>query len=137
MTILVIASAFYAWVTQGAGDLYHMQWIFNTCNILRTIGFMQVTFYLYLYEKFHKTCVTTREKEMIEAGLATDMNFSHREIKKNLIDYVMVPLVAPIYGSIPCAQAQIQHFWTLDLIYTVSKKVTRQRTKPLSAVALL
>lgn len=88
---------------------------------------------LFLYEKFHKICVTTREREMNEAGLSKGMCFSHRHIKKNFIDYAMAPLVAPLYGSIPTAQAQLMHFFTLDLVYTVSKKVTRQRAKSVLA----
>jgi hypothetical protein len=35
-------------------------------------------------------------------------------------------LVAPMFGSIPASQAQISHFWTLDLVYAVSKKPEKQ-----------
>ncbi len=135
-TILIIASTLYVWVSEGNGDPHNLSWIFDVCNVLRTAGFMEVAVYLFLYESFHRICVSTREKEMNEAGLAEGMRFSHRNLRKNYIDYVMVPLVAPIYGAIPCAQAQICHFWTLDLVYTVSKKVTRQRAKSLSAEAM-
>jgi hypothetical protein len=132
-TILILASTLYIWVTEGTTDVYGLSWIFTVCNVLRTTGFMTVAFYLFLYERFHQICLEGREKEMADAGLSKGMNFSHRAVKKNFIDYVMVPLVAPIFGSIPCAQAQICHFWTLDLVYTVSKKVTRQRAKSLRA----
>ncbi len=136
MTILVIASTLYMWVTEDAEDVHGVAWIFEICKYLRTLGFMQVAFYLFLYENFHKIAVAIREKEMNDAGLAKGMNFSHRSLRQNFIDYVMVPLVAPLYGAIPCAQAQICHFWTVDLVYTVSKKVTRQRAKSVSAEAL-
>ncbi|KAL1902831.1 hypothetical protein Sste5346_000742 [Sporothrix stenoceras] len=136
MTILVVMSTLYMWVTEGADDIHGVNWIFQICKYLRTLGFMQVAFYLFMYENFHKIAVATREKEMNDAGLAKGMNFSHRTLRKNFIDYIMVPLVAPIYGAIPCAQAQICHFWTVDLVYTVSKKVTRQRTKSVSAEAM-
>lgn len=137
MTILVIASTLYIWVTEGTADVHGVSWIFSLCNILRTAGFMEVALYLFLYESFHRICVESREKEMSDAGLLKGMHFSRREVKTNFIDYVMVPLVAPIFGSIPCAQAQICHFWTLDLVYTVSKKVTRRRAKSLTADALV
>lgn len=94
---------------------------------------MEVALLLFLYEQFHKICVTTREREMHEAGLAKGMCFSHRNVKKNFVDYALVPLVAPLYGAIPTGQAQIMHFFTLDLVYTVSKKVTRQRAKSMLA----
>ncbi|KAK0657496.1 glycosyl transferase family group 2-domain-containing protein [Cercophora newfieldiana] len=137
MNILVFASIIWIWITEGTGDIHGVNWIFTACNILRTAGFMEVALYLALYESFHRICVESREKEMSDAGLTKGMHFSRREVKTNYIDYVMVPLVAPFFGSIPCAQAQIFHFWTLDLVYTVSKKVTRKRGKSLSAEAMV
>ncbi|KAK3397953.1 glycosyl transferase family group 2-domain-containing protein [Sordaria brevicollis] len=133
MTILVIGSTLYLWLVDGAADAPGTGWIFGVCNVLRTVGFIEVGLYLFLYEKFHKICVETREKEMSDAGLTKGMHFSHRATKKNWIDYIMVPLVATVYGSIPCAHALIWHFWTLDLVYTVSKKVTRTRGKSVSS----
>lgn len=137
MTILIITSTLYLWVSDGGQDMYAVKWIWPICNVLRTAGFLEVAVYLFLYENFHKICLETREKEMSYAGLTKGMHFSRREVKTNFIDYVMVPLVAPIFGSIPCAQAQICHFWTLDLVYTVSKKVTRRRGKSLTAEAMV
>ncbi|KAM7206960.1 Glycosyl transferase family group 2 domain containing protein [Rhypophila sp. PSN 637] len=137
MTILIFASTLLLWITEGSDDLQNVMWIYPICNILRTAGFLEVAVYLGLYENFHKICLETREKEMSYAGLTKGMHFSSRDVKTNFIDYVMVPLVAPIFGSIPCAQAQICHFWTLDLVYTVSKKVTRKRGKSLSAESMV
>ncbi|RFU76213.1 hypothetical protein TARUN_6035 [Trichoderma arundinaceum] len=129
MMILVIASALYTWVTEGSEDPNNLAWIFSTCNVLRTMGFMGVAVYIFIYESFHRVCVRARERDMIQAGLADGMCFSHRSLKKNFVDYFLVPLVAPLYGAIPCAQAEIAHFWTADLEYAVSKKATRQRAK--------
>lgn len=133
MTILVLASTLYDFVTDGGSDPHNLAWIFFWCNILRTVGFMEVALYMCLYERFHRTAAANREREMTEAGLAKGMCFSYRAPKTNFYDYVMVPLVAPLYGAIPCAHAQLQHFWTVDLVYTVSKKVTRQRAKSVTA----
>ncbi|KUI67300.1 hypothetical protein VM1G_02717 [Cytospora mali] len=135
-TILIVASTLYVWATEGHADVHGLNWIFDVCNVLRTAGFMEVAFLLFLYESFHRTCVQTREKEMSDAGLAKGMNFSHRRLNKNWKDYCMVPMVAPLFGAIPCAQAQICHFWTIDLVYTVSKKVTRQRSRSVAATVL-
>ncbi|ORY70994.1 glycosyl transferase family group 2-domain-containing protein [Pseudomassariella vexata] len=127
-TILILFSAVYMWVTAGKADIHGVNWIFEVCNYLRNVGFLEVVVLLFFYETFHKICLETLQKEMTDAGLAKDMNFSPRSWRRNFIDYFMVPLVAPIYGSIPCAQAQICHFWTVDLVYTVSQKATRQRS---------
>lgn len=137
MTIMVVASTLYVWVTDGNPDVHGLNWIFDVSNVLRTAGFMEVALLLFMYESFHRLAVQTREKEMNEAGLAKGMNFSHRKISTNWKDYTMVPLVAPLFGAIPCAQAQICHFWTIDLVYTVSKKVTRQRSRSVTAAAAL
>ncbi|KAK4085460.1 CAZyme family GT2 [Trichoderma aggressivum f. europaeum] len=129
MLILVVASALYTFVTEGSDDPNNLSWIFLTCNVLRTMGFMEMAVYIFLYESYHRVCVRTRERDMIQAGLADGMCFSQRSLKKNFVDYLLVPMVAPLYGAIPCAQAEIAHFWTADLQYTVSKKALRQRAK--------
>ncbi|KAI0482344.1 glycosyl transferase family group 2-domain-containing protein [Xylariaceae sp. FL0804] len=129
MTILVVASTLYALVTEGGSDPHEVGWIFQICNVLRTTGFMECALMLLMYERFHKVGAASREREMQEAGLAKGMCFSHRTFRTNFVDYLMVPLVAPLYGALPCAHAQFMHFFTNDLVYTVSKKVTRQRAK--------
>jgi hypothetical protein len=40
----------------------------------------------------------------------------------NVLGCVWIPLVAPLYGSIPRIHAQYSHFWTVDLVYVVSNK---------------
>ncbi|KAI1757297.1 glycosyl transferase family group 2-domain-containing protein [Xylaria castorea] len=136
MTILVVTSTLYASVTEGGSDPHNVGWIFQICKVLRTVGLVECALLLFLYERFHKIGATTREKEMQEAGLAKGMCFSHRSLRANFLDYLMFPLVAPLYGSIPSAQAQLMHFFTHDLVYTVSKKVTRQRAKSFIAEVL-
>ncbi|KID77350.1 uncharacterized protein G6M90_00g098280 [Metarhizium brunneum] len=134
MTILVFASALYVWFADGNGDPHNVAWIFAVSNMLRTMGFMGVACYLFLYESYHRICVAAREKEMTRAKLADGMCFSHRSVKKNFVDYILVPVVAPLYGAIPCAQAEICHLWTVNLVYAVSKKVTRQRATSKAAM---
>lgn len=133
MTILVVASALYLFVTEGNGDPNELAWTFQVSNVLRALGFSLVICYLFVYESYHRVAVNAREREMTEAGLAKGMNFSRRSWKANFLDYILIPVVAPIYGAIPCAQAEIAHFWTQELVYTVSKKATRERAKSLIA----
>ena len=137
MTILVVASTLFLWVTDGKEDPNNFGWIWTLSNVLRTAGFMLVACYLFLYESLHRTSVAAREQEMKEAGLHRNMHFSYRSFRKNFMDYIMVPIVAPLYGAIPCIQAEISHFWTQDLVYTVSKKVTRERARSLIAAAVV
>ena len=88
---------------------------------------MMIGVYMSLYESYHRVCVTAREKEMKKAGLADGMYFSYRSLRKNIWDYFLIPLVAPLYGTIPSLQAEICHLWTTDLTYTVSRKAVRER----------
>lgn len=127
MPIFVLASTIFLWVTEGKEDTGNLRWLLQLCGPLRAAGFMAGAAYIMFYERYHKACVAMREKEMKEAGLFEGMCFSHRTLKGNWKDYAMVPIVAPLYGAIPCIQAEISHFWTMDLVYTVSKKVTRQQ----------
>jgi hypothetical protein len=126
MPVLVVSSTIFAWLLEGQEDPHGFIWIFQVSNFLRTSGFMAMGVYVFLYERFHRFCASNREKEMKEAGLADGMCFSYRSLKTNFMDYLMVPICAPLYGSIPCIQAELSHFWSIDLVYTVSKKVTRQ-----------
>ena len=133
MTVLVIASTLFMRATEGAADIHGVKWMFETCKYLRTMGVFQIAFYLFMYESFHGLAVAMRQREMTDAGLAEGMHFSHRSLRKNFLDYIMVPLVAPIYGALPSIRAQTCHLWTTDLVYIVSKKATRQRTKSTTA----
>lgn len=129
MMILVVASTLYTWVTEGGEDPNNLSWIFSTCNVLRPLGLVEVAVYMLIYESYHRVCVRARERDMTQAGLAEGMCFSHRSLKQNFVDYFLVPAVALLFGTLPCAQAEISHFWTADLEYAVSKKAIRQRAK--------
>ncbi|KAJ4130899.1 hypothetical protein NW768_006438 [Fusarium equiseti] len=127
MAILVLSSALYVKLTENNDDPRNLTWIFDWCNIIRIYGFFQIGIYVSLYESYHQVGVATREREMVKAGLADGMDFSRRSLKKNWSDYLVIPVVAPLYGTIPSAQALICQLWGQDLVYTVSKKATRQQ----------
>ena len=66
----------------------------------------------------------TREDEMKRAGLWDRMQggFSYRTWKKNFVDYTLMPVTGTMFGTIPAVMAEISHFWTDQLVYTVSAK---------------
>ncbi|KAF4996465.1 hypothetical protein FDECE_12438 [Fusarium decemcellulare] len=127
MTVLVLASALFVKMTEGSEDPKNLAWIFEWCNRIRIYGFFQLGIYVFLYESYHRLGVASREREMVRAGLAGEMDFSRRSLRKNWADYLVIPLVAPLYGTIPSAQALICQLWTQDLVYAVSKKATRRQ----------
>jgi hypothetical protein len=136
MAILVFASAAYIWVMDGREDPNNLMWTFWWSKILRTSGFMMIGCFMFLYESYHRVCVTARQKEMTKAGLAEGMCFSYRSFRKNIVDYILIPIVAPLYGTIPSFQAEMAHLWTTDLVYTVSKKASRQRSRSIDAAEM-
>lgn len=129
MAVLVVSSGIWNWITQGNGDPNGLNWTFTVSAILRTVGFMTIGAYLFLYESYHRLAVKARERDMRHAGLDEGMSFSHRSLKKNIFDYVLIPLVAPLYGTIPAMQAAVAQLWTVDLVYKVSKKEGRQKVE--------
>jgi hypothetical protein len=130
MAILTIASGIHDFLAQynAIPDPGSIAWTFQVAGYLRIIGFLMVAVYMAMYENLHELCVSQRKAEMRNASplLYAQSTFSTRQWRKNWTDYVLIPIVAPLFGSIPASWAQFSHFWTLDLVYTVSKKPERQ-----------
>jgi hypothetical protein len=80
-----------------------------------------------LYEKYHFICVTSREQEMLRAGLAERMidGFSYRKSWTRCLDYALFPIAGVVYGSFPTMVALVNQLWTLKLVYRVSMKPKR------------
>ncbi|MCJ1478071.1 hypothetical protein MMC13_006746 [Lambiella insularis] len=104
-------------------------WSFGFNGTLRLIGFILFSFFLFLYEGYHQLCVRTREDEMKRAGLWDRMQggFSYRSWKRNFVDYCLLPVTGTMFGTIPAVMAEISHFWTDQLVYTVSAKPQLKR----------
>ncbi|KAF4975414.1 hypothetical protein FZEAL_7793 [Fusarium zealandicum] len=122
MVLLVLASSLYVKLTEGNEDPHNLAWVFTWCSTIRLFGFFQIGVYVFLYESFHRVGMTSRQKAMAKAGLADDMTFSRRSLRKNWVDYLVIPLVAPLYGTIPSAQALICQLFYQDLVYTTAEK---------------
>ncbi|KAJ4163296.1 hypothetical protein LMH87_005035 [Akanthomyces muscarius] len=127
MAVLVVSSGIWNWITENNGDPNGLNWTFTVSAILRLVGFAAIGAYLFLYESYHRLAVKARERDMRHAGLDTGMSFSHRCFKKNVFDYILIPLVAPLYGTLPAMQAAVAQLWTVELVYQVSKKESRQK----------
>jgi hypothetical protein len=125
--VLVISSSLYSLITADRPDSQGLGWIFALTGYLRVAGFVLMTFYFTLYEQYHQAGVSDRQAEMKAAGLASSMHgtFSYRTFRGNFFDYCIFPLVGLFYGSIPAVQAQMSHFYTINLDYKVSKKPVR------------
>ncbi|KAK5019064.1 hypothetical protein LTR16_000899 [Cryomyces antarcticus] len=129
---LVLSSLLYTATRPASAIPASLLWAFQVTAYLRTFSALGIIRLFTLYEDYHRTCVRTREEEMQRAGLAQRMrgSFVKRKFWPNVCDYALFPVSGMLFGSVPAMHAQICHFWTVDLTYTVSKKPQRKGVGP-------
>lgn len=73
-----------------------------------------------------------RFQEMYAAGLTDGLKdksgFTYRKLwgwRGNWSDYTVFPIAGTVFGSLPALIAVCCHFYTLKLVYKVSKKPSR------------
>jgi len=54
-------------------------------------------------------------------------SFSYRTFGKTGLDFCLFPVAGIIFGSAPAIVALVCQFWTLSLVYKVSKKPQRMQ----------
>ncbi|RFU30484.1 hypothetical protein B7463_g5849, partial [Scytalidium lignicola] len=131
MTIFIISFSIYSFLTSASNTSpppSHLTYMLTLTSYTCLLSFAIVALYMTLYETYHTHCIATRTLEMRRAGLYDGMkenenSFSYRSWRNNWIDYVVSPLVAPVYRSILASQAQIAYLWTRELVYMVSVKL--------------
>ena len=139
LTVALATGVLYSTYTPASVTHPLLLWSFGFNGTLRFVGILLTFFYLYLYENYHLICVRAREEEMKRAGLWERMQggFSYRSMKKNWIDYCLMPVAGMLFSTIPAVVAEVSHFWTDKLVYTVSAKprLLKEVEKELVALA--
>lgn len=129
ITLILLTTTLYNLLTPSTQVPILLRQSLLISDRLRLCSLITFATFFFLYERFHQTCIDSREQEMITAGLAGKMegSFSHRKSwRKNVLDYATFPIAGIIFGSFPSVIAQFSHFWTLSLVYRVSKKPERK-----------
>jgi hypothetical protein len=129
ITIILLTATLYTLLTPATQVPILLRQSLLISDRLRLCSLIAFITYFFLYERFHYTCVQSREQEMMVAGLAGKMegSFSHRQSwRRNVVDYATFPIAGIIFGGFPSVVAQLSHFWTLSLVYRVSKKPERK-----------
>ena len=129
ITLILLLTTIYTCLTPTTQIPILFQQSLLISDRLRLCSLIAFITFFFLYERFHHTCVEARKHEMIAAGLAGKMEggFSRRlNWKKNVVDYATFPIAGMIFGSFPSVIAQLSHFWTLSLVYKVSRKPERK-----------
>ncbi|KAI9829786.1 MAG: hypothetical protein M1838_005858, partial [Thelocarpon superellum] len=128
--IILIVTSIYMFFTPP-GDIHPtMQWVFDVTGYMRFSSFLGMICVFFLYDDFHHACVKNREDEMRAVGLADRMqgSFTYRKAPSKYLDYFLFPIAGIIFGSAPAIHAQVAQFWSLNIVYSVSKKPPRKAT---------
>ena len=127
ITFHIIGSGIYTLFTPSTQIPSLLLYALDLTGYLRAVSFVIFLYFFYLYEIFHSTCVSSRETEMVQAGLADRLidGFSYRNWRKNGIDFILFPVAGTLFVSLPATVALIWQLWTLNLVYKVSKKPQR------------
>ena len=127
ITFHMIASGLYTLFTPSAQIPSLLLYALDLTGYLRAASFVIILYFFYLYEIFHSICVSSRETEMVQAGLADRLidGFSYRNWKKHGVDFMLFPVAGTLFVSLPATVALIWQLWTVSLVYKVSKKPQR------------
>ena len=127
ITFHIVSSGIYTLFTPSTQIPSLLLYALDLTGYLRAVSFVIFLYFFYLYEIFHSTCVSSRETEMVQAGLADRLidGFSYRNWRKNGIDFILFPVAGTLFVSLPATVALIWQLWTLNLVYKVSKKPQR------------
>ena len=123
--ILLLASIIYTTLTPTHKIHPQLLNTFATCTTIRNLSFFVMQLALLLYEGFHHVCVTARAQDMRVAGIEESFSFRYPWRAKYLAERVTFPIAGALYSAAPAVYAQVCHFWTDRMVYTVSLKPIR------------
>lgn len=125
--ILAATTLFYRYLTPTC--LSPVTWIFLLTDRLSFTAFLATLSFFYSYQRYYDLAAELRRTEAAGPDPAHHTR-CHSTIKfwRNILDCIWLPIVAPLYGSLPAIHAQLMHFWTIDLVYVVSNKATKAKT---------
>jgi hypothetical protein len=127
ITLLVVGGGLYTSFTPSDRIPRLLLQTLNLTGYVRLVCALNFFYFFFLYESYHHTCVKTREEEMLRVGLGDRMvdAFSYRNWRKTGLDFGVFPVAGILFGTVPAVVALVSQFWTLDLVYKVSKKPQR------------
>lgn len=127
ITLLIIGGGLYTLFTPQDSIPRLLLQTLDITGYLRIVSALNFIYFFFLYESYHYICVKGREEEMLRAGLADSMMnaFSYRSLHKTGLDFALFPVAGIVFGTVPAVVALTCQFWTLSLVYKVSKKPQR------------
>jgi hypothetical protein len=127
ITLVIVGGGLYTLSTPPDHIPHILLRTLDITGYLRIVSAMNFLYFFYLYETYHYLCVKGREEEMLRAGLANRMinAFSYRSLRKTGLDFCFFPVAGIVFGTVPAVVALTCQFWTMSLVYKVSKKPQR------------
>ena len=127
ITLLILGSGIYTALTPTNAIPRLLLQTLSLTGYMRLISALCFIYFFFLYESYHYVCVKTREEEMLRAGLADRMigAFSYRSLRKTGLDFALFPVAGILFGTVPAVVALVWQFWSLELVYRVSRKPVR------------
>lgn len=123
--LMLLASILYSNLTPVEKIHPNLLSTFATCTTIRNSSFFVMQLAFVLYDGFHHLCVTTRAQDMQSAGIEETFSYRHPWKAKYLAERIVFPVAGALYSAAPAIYAQVCHFWTDRLVYTVSLKPIR------------
>jgi len=123
--LMLLASVLYS--NLAPVETIHPQLLktFATCTTIRNSSFFVMQLALLLYDGYHHLCVTSRAQDMQVAGIEETFSYRHPWKAKYLAERIVFPIAGAVYSAAPAIYAQVCHFYTDQLVYTVSLKPVR------------
>ncbi|RFU30120.1 hypothetical protein B7463_g6226, partial [Scytalidium lignicola] len=132
IALLLLTSSIYTLIVPPPIIPPLLLYTLSFTNTIRLVTLFVLTFFITIYGRYHVLCVSSRYQEMHQVGIADGMKesagFSYRKFwgwRGNWTDYTVFPIAGTVFGSVPALVALCCHFWTLRLVYKVSKKPAR------------
>lgn len=121
--LMLIGSTIYTILTPRSSIHPALLYTFWITTIMRNLSFLFFQAVFIVYDDFHRICVHARAQDMRRANVSdTIYSFRKHFNLSCVVERISIPIVAALYGAIPAFHAQICHFWTDKLVYTVSRK---------------
>lgn len=127
VTLLIIGGGLYTLFTPTNTVPRLLLQTLDITGYLRFVSALNFIYFFFLYESLHYTCVKGREEEMLRVGMADGMvdGFSYRSWRATGLDFTLFPVAGIVFGTVPAVIALCWQFWSLNLVYKVSRKPSR------------
>jgi hypothetical protein len=123
--LMLLANVVYVSFTPASAIYPALLRTFALCTTIRNCSFLVIQIALTLYEAYRHLCLTARAHDMHVAGIEESFAWRRPWQVRYLAERLLFPVAGAMYSAVPVVCAQVCHFWTEWLVYTVILKPVR------------